>query len=110
MTSRPIRSEEAELICYLLDRVPEGKTKFQVPVDVADLDDGGMGSLRLNLNPEARYGADLGEVMYKDSDNVEVLITLTIDQDDRLFELDMWKVNFDKLIEFPTPEKIERTK
>jgi hypothetical protein len=54
MTSRPIRSEEAELICYLLDRVPEGKTKYQVPVNVADLDDGGMGSLRLNLNPQIR--------------------------------------------------------
>jgi hypothetical protein len=48
--------------------------------------------------------------MHKDSDNVEVLITLTIDQDGRLFELDIWKVNFDKLIEFPTPEKIERIK
>jgi hypothetical protein len=78
-----------------------------VPTAVTDLEDGGMGSILLNLNPEARYGADLIQVMYKDSDKVEVLITLTTDKNNQLFELEFWKVNFDKLIEYPTSEKLQ---
>jgi hypothetical protein len=110
MTNRPIRSKEAELIYFLLEQLPEVKTRYQVPTDVIDLDDGGMGSIRLNINPQARYGSDLIQVMFKDLDKVEVLITLTTDQNNQLFELEFWKVNFDKLIEYPISEKVEKEK
>ena len=33
-------------------------------------------------------------------DGIDVIVSLNIDQDDFLYELDVWKVNYEKVISF----------
>jgi hypothetical protein len=40
------------------------------------------------------------------SDGILVLVTLVENQVNELFELDMWKVDFSPLKQFPTPEQL----
>ena len=103
---RPIKKEEADLIIYLLEKA--GKTnQYKIPVEVSEMDDGGMGSLRLNHINESKFGKDLIQAQYFDSDGILVLVTLVENQVNELFELDMWKVDFSPLKQFPTPEQLK---
>lgn len=72
---------------------------------VRELDDGGMGSLRLltrgNSDAGRRFGATVAEYQFKDSDGVDVIVSLNVDQCGLPFELDMWKTDFSPLIGVP---------
>ncbi len=64
-------------------------------IRVVDMDDGAMGSLCFASNAEGRkYGRTVSEGWFKDSDGVPVLVSLNVDRDGDLFELDSWKVDF----------------
>ncbi|MGN6399086.1 MAG: DUF6984 family protein [Flavisolibacter sp.] len=99
---RKITDEEKTLIQFLLNRSGES---YDIPELVSELKDGGMGSLR--LADSGIHARDIIQVKYVDSDNVLVFITLTQNDSNQLFELDMWKVDFEPLRKFPTPEKLE---
>lgn len=105
MHQRPIKKQEKVLIQHLLQLI-HGNTHFELPQTVSDLDDGGMQSIRLASNPQARYLHDLVRVKYLDEDNVLVLITLTESNSNELFELEFWKVYSNKLINYPTPSSL----
>lgn len=72
---------------------------------VNEMDDGGMGSLKLapsgTLFQNARFGRMAGDCMFKDSDGIDVIASLYVDKNNQLFELDLWKVDFTKLIYIP---------
>ena len=72
---------------------------------VRSLDDGGMGSLELAPQGtsccERRFGRKAAEYQFADADGVEVMVTLNLDQDDRPFELDVWRTDFGPLIRIP---------
>jgi hypothetical protein len=72
---------------------------------VCEMDDGGMGSLSLFPkgleNEKRKFGAQVSEYLFDDKDGVLVSATLNVDTSDRLFELDMWKVDSSPLIHFP---------
>ncbi len=106
MQQRAIKKQEKILIQHLLELIC-GHKHFKLPQTVSDLDDGGMQSIRLVSNPQAMYLHDLIQVKYLDDDNVLVLITLTESNTNELFELEFWKVYSNKLINYPTPEKIK---
>lgn len=38
--------------------------------------------------------------MFKDADGIPVIVSLNIDKDDCLFELDVWKINFDRVVNY----------
>ena len=107
MQQRPIKKQENVLIQHLLELI-HGPKHFELPQTVTDLDDGGMQSIRLASNPQAGYLHDLVQVKYLDDDNVLVLITLKESDTNELFELEFWKVYSNKLINYPTPEKIKQ--
>ena len=69
---------------------------------VCPMNDGGMGSLLLFPNGEIKKGRKFGkrisELQFKDQDGVDVIASLNTDQDCDLFELDIWKTDFSKLI------------
>ena len=106
MLQRPIKKQEKVLIQHLLGLVP-GHNHPELPQTVSDLDETGMQSIRLASTPEASYLQDLVQVKYLDDDNVLVLITLTESNTNELFELEFRKVYCDKLINYPTPEKVK---
>ncbi|WP_246602025.1 DUF6984 family protein [Chloracidobacterium validum] len=76
---------------------------------VADMDDGGMGSLRLfpkgSDDRDKKIGKCASTCHFTDEDGVEVVASLNLDQHGNLYELDMWKTDFGKLIRIPDNRK-----
>lgn len=64
-----------------------------------------MGSLGLMPNNlsyfNRKYGKELSRFEFKDNDGVPVSITLNLDDQGLLYELDIWKVNFSKVLSYP---------
>ena len=102
---RPIRENERTLIHYLLQQLNLKPEDYPINELVDEYEGGKMGSISLGGDPNA-YDGDLIQVDYVDSDGTPVVITLTKDAQGRLLDLDFWKVDFSKLLEYPTPEKV----
>ena len=106
MVLRSLSFDEKRLIYYLLENSGESKfTDLNVDsIKVKVIDDGEMGSLQL-CPPIVFGGPVFGRVLsdccFDDEDGVKVIATLNLDKDDNLFELDIWKTNFGKLIRIP---------
>lgn len=64
-----------------------------------------MGSLRLlpngQMNEDAVFGEQVSDFQFFDMDGVDVIASLNIDNLGNLFELDIWKTDFSKLIKLP---------
>ncbi|WEF32432.1 DUF6984 family protein [Pseudoduganella chitinolytica] len=103
-SARPLRTEEHSFLYALLRHVSydEHAIRQLAQAQVSDLNDGGMGSVRFLGDEHRRQGACLAEAEYTDCDGVPVSIALNVDEDGRLYELDMWKVDFAPLREYPT--------
>jgi hypothetical protein len=104
---RPLTQKEKVLINQLLSLV---QGQYKIPELIEPLDDGNMGTIRFvhKTNTNRKYAQDLIQVEYIDADQIKVIITLTKDNYNDLFELEFWKTNFDSLIEYPIPEKIKK--
>jgi hypothetical protein len=105
-----LREEEIELIRGLLAKHPSGKSLL-LRIEMAkvrDLADGQMGSIEFDENAShARHmSACIAEADYVDSDGVSVSIDLNVDQNGNLFEIDIWKVDFNRLLQYPSPRMI----
>jgi hypothetical protein len=80
-----------------LDLVPDVEG-----IMVAEMADGGMGSLLLSPpRAERSMSAQLSEARFVDADGVSVSATLNLDGAGALFELDIWKVDFSPLQRLP---------
>ena len=102
---RIIRQNEKDLIEFLLKQLNLDPNDYPVEEYVDEYEDGKMGSISLGGDANA-YAGDLIQVEYVDSDGTPVVITLTKDDKNHLLDLDFWKVDFTKLLEYPTPDKI----
>jgi hypothetical protein len=105
---RPLNEGEKNLLQDLLRSAgwPPKKVAASERLLVTDMNDGGMGSIRF-VKPGAedqprRMGARIAELEYSDEDGVTVLVSLNVDQEGELFELDIWKTNFGRLISYPS--------
>ena len=72
-------------------------------VRVSEMDDGGMGSLLFEGKDtkDRKLGNVIGNAEFDDRDGTPVSLGLNIDEDNQLFELDVWKVDYSRLISFP---------
>lgn len=87
--SRRATSSELLLISFLVEKANlHLNDNWQENLIVTPMDDGGMGS-------------QVSECSFLDEDGVEVLATLNLDENSELFELDVWKVNYEPLIKLP---------
>ena len=78
-------------------------------VRAEEMSDGGMGSLRLHPDADPgdgrrKLGRKLAEGEFADSDGVPVSFVVNAAEDGKLFELDLWKVDFSPLKSFPATE------
>lgn len=101
---RVIKREEKTLVLHLLTQVGFNDLDYPIADEVYEYEGGIMGSINFAGSDPDLYDGDLVQAEYMDSDGVEVVITLTRDKNNRLLDLDFWKVNFSKLIRYPTPE------
>jgi len=102
---RPIRGEELDIIHFLLEKLGLDPIDFPVSEMVDEYEGGKMGSISLGGNVNG-YAGDLIQAEYVDIDDTPVVITLTQDTDGQLLDLDFWKVDFTKLLEYPTPDRL----
>jgi hypothetical protein len=102
---RPIRQNEIELIRFLLLQLNLDPQDYPVGDEVDEYEGGKMGSISLGGNVDA-YEGDLIQAEYVDSDGTPVVITLTKDNQNHLLDLDFWKVDFSKLIDYPRPDQL----
>lgn len=102
MVYRSLSEDEQRLLLALADVVPElGLDAARLgSLLVEPMDDGGMGSLRLSnkIGSAPRIAAEL---LFTDADGVEVIVSLFVDEDGTPLELDIWKVNYEPVVEIP---------
>jgi hypothetical protein len=103
---RKIKEEEINLIVFLLNKV--GLTAIEYPINelVEEYEGYVMGSIGLGNPKVCPYAGDLIQAKYIDTDGKEVAITLTMDENGQLLDLDFWKVDFSKLLVYPKPEDL----
>ena len=105
--SRNLRREEISLLRTLLKDHELGKA-LSTDVPVRDLSDGGMGSIEFlpETDFERRKARCIAEADYMDSDGTRASFALNVDQHGRLFELDIWKMDFSPLQTYPSGRTI----
>jgi hypothetical protein len=108
---RPLNSEEASVLLKLLaDSSDYAKYSAKISeLRVTDDDDGGMGSLTFVRDDGGRrkYGSTLSQKQFKDADGVLVIVSLDVDEDGDLLSMDFWKVDFSRLVRYPSAEILE---
>lgn len=74
-------------------------------IRVRFLNDGNMGSLELFINDDFEedriFNKQIAECDFFDSDGIKIIVSLNIDTNGNLFELDIWKTDFSPLIKIP---------
>lgn len=109
---RRLRDGETAVIRKLLSASPDGG-RFLPRLShalVREMPDGGMGSLQFCAAAEEQdrvYGGYIAEGAFKDADGVPVSVTLNLDQNGELFELDVFKADFSPLIRYPDIDEFE---
>jgi hypothetical protein len=102
---RQIRDNEHALITFLLAQMGVSETEYPIYTQVYEYEGGKMGSISLGED-DATYDSDLIQVEYIDTDQIPVVITLTKGTNNQLLDLDFWKTDFSKLIQYPKPENL----
>jgi hypothetical protein len=111
---RPLRDAERDLIRYLL-RGFDSTSGIDRRLSQASVQDWlvgdrfNSGSVRfssVNQRPHS-HGKIIAEAEYVDGDEVPVSITVSIDEAGNLFELDLWKVDFNPLQRYPRPADLK---
>jgi hypothetical protein len=73
---------------------------------VEELDDEGMGSLQFVSKEKRKLYKTIAEAEFNDEDGVPVFLSLGIDCQGELFELDIWKADFSAVTKLPPVEVI----
>ena len=103
---RKLKTEEERIINDLLNSANIHR-KYDLDNYLAEeMNDGNMGSIYLFRNDfptktNRKYSKTIASKDYIDADNVKLSVTLNIDQEGNLYELDIWKVDFSQLIQYP---------
>lgn len=106
--NRRITDMEVKVLEYLLKlanlSIPIGIELFTV----RSLEDGGMGSFLIFENPKLieenrQFSAQISEFQYIDDDNIPVLVSLNVDSNGSLFEVDIWKADYSPVLSLKIP-------
>lgn len=55
----------------------------------------------VSQNDNRQFGKQISEIQYLDEDDVPVIISLFVDKEDNLFEIDFWKADYSEIKKFP---------
>ena len=107
---RLLTSKELSLLNALLEMIPEGAALQGRLNDahVEEMADGGMGSLRFVDHGVQHMGREAIAVESVDEDGVPLEISVNLDENGNLFELDVWKVDYSPLKRLPEPAQVKR--
>ena len=106
---RKIHDVEKAVLEYL---IKQGEFPVEEDWDktllVQPMDDGGMGSFSIYQNEtdiatKRKFGKQISEFEFIDDDGVPVLVSLYVDKQNRLLEVDVWKINFIPVLNLKIP-------
>lgn len=106
---RKINNTEKAILEYL---VKQGSLQFpnewNQNLFVQQMDDGGMGSFLIFQNAfdtgvKRKFGKQVSDFEFVDDDGVLVLVSLNTDEQDQLYEVDVWKTNYAPVINLKVP-------
>ena len=103
---REVREEELILAKHLIQLGGLNHEDYELPIMVDDYENAVMGSINFTPPEAAPYEKDIIQVLYKDSDGIPVVITLTKSTTNEILDMDFWKKDFSKLQTYPTPETV----
>lgn len=103
---RKISNSEKQFIIILLKH---STLKVEIPEMVIQLKDEKMGSISFDIDQNQSRNERIVSGNFMDDDGILVDFELTIDKQGNLFELDLWKVDFNQLVSFPKENEIEIT-
>jgi hypothetical protein len=104
--SRLLRPDEKSLLAALISKAhgPKDLVESLSNCRVEEMSDGGMGSLR--FSPQDGRPRLLGERLldaeFADVDGVPIMVRVNLDDCGELYELDIWKVDFSPVVQFPS--------
>ncbi len=115
MSIRKLSEKEEKLITLLVEladlKLPPS---WKNTIRVEPMKDGGMGSLKLfptGINEgKPRFGSNVSNVEFLDKDGISILAGLFLDENRKLFELDMFKGDGSPLIEILETSKMKEVK
>ncbi|MEQ1921259.1 MAG: hypothetical protein ABL952_02010 [Pyrinomonadaceae bacterium] len=99
--------KELRLLERLIEKanIPILSPDWKDSILVQSMDDGDMGSLLLfpksDVAERRSFGRVASEVEYIDDDGIPVLVSLNLDKEGELFEVDSWKVDFSSIKRLP---------
>ena len=103
---RALRDEEKIIIQFLLSKLNVTDNAYNISDSVEEYEGSHMGSINLN-NPNADlFDRDLIQAEYTDADKIPVVLSLTVDKNNQLLDLDFWKSDFSRLVQYPKPEEL----
>lgn len=101
-----IRKADANELAMLRRLVEKADWKppvkdWEKSLRVESMEDGGMGSFRIfpdgRITGKRVFGKEISSFSFLDVDDVEVLVSLNLDQNGYLFEVDVWKVDYSQV-------------
>ena len=100
--NRKPKLQELKLIELLVEKASINlSSNWKDELTVQNMDDGQMGSLRLYPNRDIIkkrfFEKCVSEYQFNDIDGILVIASLYIDNENKLFELDIWKTNYEPL-------------
>lgn len=102
--TRLLKDAEKTLLRRLLDQL-EGDDEWTGRLDtfeVKEMPDGGMGILCFvspgNDLRNRQFGRRIAELQFNDADGVPIIASLNVDTDGSLYELDIWRTDFNRVI------------
>ncbi|WP_286920661.1 DUF6984 family protein [Flavobacterium sp. UBA4197] len=103
---RTLLKDEERLLDFLIKMASISISKdWHKDLFVRQMDDGGMGSLRLFphgvIDEDRIFGEQISEYIFEDEDGIKVIASLNVDEENNLFELDIWKTDYSPLIKIP---------
>ena len=108
---RKMNNTEQMLLEYLVReaslKLPEG---WNENLFVQGMDDGGMGSFLIfqdasDLGLKRIFGKQVSDYQFVDDDGITVLVSLYLDKQNKLFEVDIWKTDYNPVITLKVPAK-----
>ena len=104
--SRKPTVQEFKLIEHLIEKASINlSSNWKDKLIVQSMDDGKMGSLHLypdgNILKKRIFGKCVSEYQFNDVDGIIVIASLYVDNENDLFELDIWKTNYKPLKKLP---------
>lgn len=107
---RNINQIEKQIVKYLAKKadivIPEEHYKNML---IRKMDDGEMGSFSIfpvasDVESKRKFGRQASEFEFVDDDGVLVIVSLYLDEENKLLEVDVWKTDFNPVINFKIPK------